>query len=250
MRTSHAFFIFINALTLGSAFERMQGNSRSLEVIIAAYRSFLYIRKKFMKYLVITLIWSGYCFLHSFMISIWFSNIMKRLLRKYYAFYRLFYVIVSTLLLFPIIRYTIQLDHEIVITYSTTLNIFRYIFIALGFLVFAKAFLIDYDVLHFLGFRQAMKFGTTENEPSNTHLKKSGLLGVVRHPMYSAVVVLLWCHSFTIADVFVNAVLTIYVVIGTFLEERKLVIEFGDSYIRYQNEVPMLIPFTKWKTNN
>jgi protein-S-isoprenylcysteine O-methyltransferase Ste14 len=175
---------------------------------------------------------------------------MMRLLKKYYAFYRLFYVLVSTLLLFPIIRYTIQLDHEVVISYSTTLNIFRYILITMGVLVFVKAFLIDYDVLHFLGFRQAMKFNTTEKEPLNTELKKSGLLGIVRHPMYSAVVVLLWCHSFTIADVIVNTVLTIYVVIGTFLEERKLVIEFGDSYIRYQKEVPMLIPFTKWRTNN
>jgi methanethiol S-methyltransferase len=203
-----------------------------------------------MKYLVITLIWSAYCFLHSFMISIWFSNVMKRLLREYYAFYRLFFVLVSTLLLFPIIRYTIQLDHEVVITYSTTLNIIRYILITMGVLVFAKAFLIDYDVLHFLGFRQALKFNKTEKELSHSELKKSGLLGIVRHPMYSAVVVLLWCHSFTIADVIVNAVLTIYVVIGTILEERKLVIEFGDSYIRYQKEVPMLIPFTRRRTIN
>ena len=203
-----------------------------------------------MKYLVITMIWAGYCFLHSFMISIWFSNIMKRLLKEYYAFYRLFFVLVSTLLLFPIISYTIQLDHEVVIKYSMTLNIFRYILIALGVLVFVKAFLIDYDVLHFLGFRQAMKFNTTEIEIPNTELKKSGLLGIVRHPMYFAVVVLLWCHSFTIADVIVNALLTIYVVIGTFLEERKLLVEFGDSYIRYQNEVPMLIPFTRWRTKN
>jgi protein-S-isoprenylcysteine O-methyltransferase Ste14 len=203
-----------------------------------------------MKYLVITLIWAGYCFLHSFMISIWFSNIMKRLLKEYYAFYRLFFVLVSTLLLFPIIRYTIQLDHEVVIQYSRTLNIFRYILITLGVLVFVKAFLIDYDVLHFFGIRQAMKFNKTEKEPSNTELKMSGLLGIVRHPMYFAVVVILWCHSFTIADVIVNAVLTIYVVIGTFLEERKLVNEFGDSYIRYKKKVPMLIPFTKWRTNN
>ncbi len=203
-----------------------------------------------MKYLVITLIWVGYCFLHSFMISIWFSNIMKHLIKEYYAFYRLFFVLVSTLLLFPIIRYTIQLDHVVVIQYSMTLNIFRYILITLGVLVFVKAFLLDYDVLHFLGFRQAMKFNTTEKEPSNTELKKSGLLGIVRHPMYSAVVVLLWCNSFTIADLIVNAVLTVYVVIGTFLEERKLVIEFGESYIRYQKEVPMLIPFTRWRTNN
>ena len=201
-----------------------------------------------MKYLVIILLWAVYCFLHSFMISIWFSNIMKRLLRNFYAFYRLFYVLVSSLLLLPLIRYTIQLDHEVVITYSTTFNIFRYILIALGTIVFMKAFLIDYDVLHFLGLRQALKFNSAENETSKSELKKNGLLGIVRHPMYFAVVILLWCNTFTIADIIVNAVLTIYVFIGTLLEERKLVIEFGDSYVRYQSEVPMLIPFTKWRT--
>lgn len=72
---------------------------------------------------------------------------------------------------------------------------------------------------------------------------------MVRHPMYFAVVVVLWCHSFTLADLIVNAVLTVYVVIGTWLEEKKLIAEFGDAYIRYQKEVPMLIPFTKWKTS-
>jgi methanethiol S-methyltransferase len=201
-----------------------------------------------MKYLIITIIWSGYCFLHSFMISIWFSRIMQRLLSKYYAFYRLFFVLVSTLLLIPLIRYTTQLDHEVVITYSNALNIVRYIVISCGVIVFTKAFLIDYDVLHFVGIRQALQFNTSEKEPMNTELKKSGLLGIVRHPMYSAVIIVLWCHSFTIADLIVNAVLTIYVVIGTLLEERKLLIEYGDSYIQYQKEVPMLIPFTGRKT--
>jgi len=43
----------------------------------------------------------------------------------------------------------------------------------------------------------------------------------------------------------INVVLTVYVVIGTKLEEKKLVLEYGDKYIKYQQEVPMLIPFTK-----
>jgi len=46
-------------------------------------------------------------------------------------------------------------------------------------------------------------------------------------------------------DIIINVVLTVYVVIGTKLEEKKLVLEYGDKYIKYQQEVPMLIPFTK-----
>jgi methanethiol S-methyltransferase len=201
-----------------------------------------------MKYLVIILMWAGYCFLHSFMISPWFTSIMQRLLKEYYAFYRLFFVLVSTLLFFPLIQYTIRFDHEIIITYSTGANIVRIFFMTCGMIVFVKAFLIDYDVLHFVGIRQAMKFNKIEKEPSHAELKKSGLLGIVRHPMYTAVVIVLWCHSFTIADLIVNAVLTIYIVIGTLLEERKLMLEFGDSYSRYKKEVPMLIPFIRRKT--
>jgi protein-S-isoprenylcysteine O-methyltransferase Ste14 len=201
-----------------------------------------------MKYLIITGLWAVYCFLHSFMISIWFTNILKRLFGKYYAFYRLFYVLVSTLLIVPLISFTSGLDHDVIITYSKAFNIIRYIFFIFGLLVFVKAFLIDYDVLHFFGIRQALNFNKTENEPKVTELRKNGLLGIVRHPMYIAVIIVLWCHSFTAADLLVNSLLTIYVVVGTILEERKLIAEFGDAYIRYQKEVPMLIPFTKWKT--
>ena len=40
-------------------------------------------------------------------------------------------------------------------------------------------------------------------------------------------------------------ILTVYVVIGTHLEERKLVAEFGDEYREYQQTVSMLFPW-KW----
>jgi protein-S-isoprenylcysteine O-methyltransferase Ste14 len=32
------------------------------------------------------------------------------------------------------------------------------------------------------------------------------------------------------------------VLIGTWLEEKKLVLEFGETYVKYQQEVPMIIP--------
>ena len=34
-----------------------------------------------------------------------------------------------------------------------------------------------------------------------------------------------------------------YVIVGTVLEEHKLLLEYGDEYRRYQKRVSMLIPF-------
>lgn len=63
--------------------------------------------------------------------------------------------------------------------------------------------------------------------------------------MYLALIIYLWGQTFRLDDIVVNIVLTIYIIIGIKLEEKKLVLEFGDTYVKYQQEVPMLIPFTK-----
>jgi len=39
-----------------------------------------------------------------------------------------------------------------------------------------------------------------------------------------------------------NGVLTVYIVVGTLLEEQKLVHEFGDAYRSYQRRVSMFVP--------
>jgi protein-S-isoprenylcysteine O-methyltransferase Ste14 len=115
-------------------------------------------------------------------------------------------------------------------------------------LLFFWAFFFNYDSLSFFGIRQIINFGKIiEINPAES-VKKNGLLGVIRHPMYLALIVFLWSTIFTLMDLFINTLLTIYVIIGTILEEKKLVLEFGDAYVKYQHEVPMLIPFIKPRT--
>lgn len=196
-----------------------------------------------MDYLLIASMWIAYCLLHSFLISTSFTNLMTRLLKDYYAFYRMFFVIISVVLLIPLIDYTNRLDNNIIINYSLPLNIILYTLTLGSLLMFFWAFFFDYDSLSFFGIRQMMNFGKKIN-PSG-ELKRDGLLGVVRHPMYFALIVYLWCQVFTVSDIIVNIVLTIYVIMGTIIEEKKLILEFGDAYVKYQKEVPMLIPFIK-----
>ena len=56
----------------------------------------------------------------------------------------------------------------------------------------------------------------------------------MRHPWYLAVVLLIWARNLQSADLVVNAVLMLYLMAGTMLEERKLVDAFGEEYRAYQ----------------
>lgn len=198
-----------------------------------------------MEYLLLSSIWVGYCFLHSFLISIRFTNYLTRVLKNYYAFYRLFYVLISLVLLIWIINIPTQLDNEIVITNFPPWSIIRQILTWGSLLMFFWAFFFNYDSLSFFGIRQMLNFGKMKQINPSEKIKKNGLLALTRHPMYLALIIYLWCQTFSMADILVNAILTIYVIIGTVLEEKKLILEFGDAYRKYQQEVPMLIPFTK-----
>jgi protein-S-isoprenylcysteine O-methyltransferase Ste14 len=80
--------------------------------------------------------------------------------------------------------------------------------------------------------RQIMNLGKVGTINPDTSIKKNGLLGVVRHPMYLTLIVFLWSTIFTLTDLIVNTLLTIYVIIGTRLEEKKLVIVSATSIIK------------------
>ena len=202
-----------------------------------------------MKYIQIALLWTGYCALHSYLISTGFTNSLVRALKKYYAFYRTFYVLFSLVLLIPLINYTGQQDPEIIMTDGLALNIVRKVLAAGSLVMFFWAFFFNYDSLSFFGIRQILNFGKTKTTNPSEEVKKSGLLGIMRHPMYFSLIIYLWCQTYRLVDIVANTVLTIYVIVGTILEEKKLVLEFGDTYVKYQQEVPMLIPFTKAKRN-
>ena len=142
--------------------------------------------------------------------------------------------------------YAIPLPLE---AYEYPLSIVRYALIVGSLTMFFYTFFFNYDPLSFFGIRQILNSRKAKDSGSSADIRKNGLLGIIRHPMYLALIIYLWCQTFRMTDVVINAVLTVYVVVGTKLEEKKLVLEYGDSYIKYQQEVPMLIPFTKAKGN-
>jgi len=67
----------------------------------------------------------------------------------------------------------------------------------------------------------------------------------VRHPLYFFVLIMLWSRpDLTMDRLLFNLLWSGWIYAGTLLEERDLLVEFGDVYKRYQAVVPMLLP---WK---
>ena len=61
--------------------------------------------------------------------------------------------------------------------------------------------------------------------------------------MYLVVLLMIWGYpELTIDRLLFNVLWTLWIVVGTVLEERDLCDEFGDDYREYQRSVPMLVP--------
>lgn len=91
-----------------------------------------------------------------------------------------------------------------------------------------------YDMDEFLGLRPARR--ATEK------LAISGFHRHVRHPWYSLSLVLIWTRDMNPPMLVTALAITLYFVIGSRLEEKKLLALHGDAYRRYMARVPGLLP--------
>ena len=75
-------------------------------------------------------------------------------------------------------------------------------------------------------------------------LQTDGLHKYTRHPLYLGtfmfVIGLFFCFPY-LSNLISIIVIVIYTIIGAWFEEKKLVKEFGQAYLNYQQDVPMII---------
>ena len=83
-------------------------------------------------------------------------------------------------------------------------------------------------------------------DPTSMPITVAGPYRWVRHPLYLFMILLIWsCPDLTRDRLLFNLLWTLWIVIGSYLEENDLIAEFGDVYREYQKRVPMLVPFLK-----
>ncbi len=103
------------------------------------------------------------------------------------------------------------------------------------------------DPLRFAGISQALAYLRNDPLPLPAErLQVSGFYSLVRHPLYLFSLLALWPAPI-MTDAYLGFLVgvTIYFVVGSRLEERRLAQDFGAAYTAYQRRVPWLIPWPR-----
>ncbi len=112
----------------------------------------------------------------------------------------------------------------------------------LGFLtVPVVSFLTDHFEL--FGLRQVFEYALTK-PLSSSEFKERALYKKVRHPMMLAFLVAFWATPhMTVGHLLFAVLMTAYILVGVYFEERDLARKHGKAYLDYQARVPKLLPF-------
>ena len=187
--------------------------------------------------LILSLSWLAYFLLHSLLASLWFKQVVNHYCPRCAASYRLAYNILATLLLLPLLLLMMQWQQAFLWSWKGGMLWFMNAMALLSILGFVVT-LKYYDMAEFIGLRQ-LQTATIEDQEQ---FSLSPLHHFVRHPWYFFGLVILWTRSMDIMMLVSVMAMTLYFIIGSWLEERKLVHYHGDIYLRYQKRVPALIP--------
>src|SRR5262249_36624451 len=97
------------------------------------------------------------------------------------------------------------------------------------------------DATRFFGLRQAWQ---REQTPPPESLHLGGPYRYVRHPLMACMLLFLWAHPvMPPALVLLSGGMTLYILLGIWLEERDLTRRFGMAYTDYRRRVPALVPW-------
>lgn len=118
---------------------------------------------------------------------------------------------------------------------------------ALSFVGWVIVFLSTFMINHFELFGLHQVVNNLSSRPMPPARFRAPLLyGLVRHPIYLGFLIAFWAApTMSVGRLLFAGVTTAYILIGIQLEERDLVVVFGDEYRRYRSRVAMLLPWRK-----
>lgn len=183
--------------------------------------------------------WIAYSLVHSLLASLAVKRWVARTRPDWMPAYRLFFNAVAVLLLIPILWLTFAFRGEPLWCWEGP-----WFWLVNGVSGFALAGFVwslrFYDGSEFFGLRQ-WREGQRRVEDQE-RLQISPLHRYVRHPWYFLGLLLIWTRDMDPALLLGAVCITLYFIVGSRLEERKLVEYHGEAYRRYLTRVAGLVP--------
>ena len=194
------------------------------------------------KYLYAVLGWVLWCTVHSTLISTTVTDFAKKKLGGSFRFYRLFYNVVSLVTLIPIVSYSHTLREAPIFRWEGSLGIVQVFLLAVSVYLFVAGGR-HYSWARFWGISQIKAGRAGRSLADSSTFVVSGIHRIIRHPWYIGGILIVWAQDLSASTILINMVISVYFMIGAVLEERKLVLEFGENYREYQRSVSMLFPW-------
>ncbi len=190
-----------------------------------------------LNHIILATLWVVYCVLHSVLASIRVKKSVQKKAGKAYHYYRLFYTLFAAFSLAALLYYQLTIPSKKTFEQSLLLTIGGWLLSAIGLglmLVCIRKYFMSLSGLKSLF-----------QESPASELMITGVHRYMRHPLYLGTFLFIWglwilfpTYSLLVA----NLVITGYTLFAIRLEEDKLVAEFGETYRKYQEAVPKLIP--------
>ncbi len=190
-----------------------------------------------MDFVYLFLAWGLYFVIHSVLASDSVKRKVKNTLTNLFPLYRIGYNLFAIISLLPVLYYQNSINDPIFFPINMLVQIIAYGILLSGLLLGYFAFK-NYSSAEFLGLDY-------KQQSQANKLNTAGLNKHVRHPLYSASLLIVWGYFFSnlnSTSLIMATAITTYLIIGTKLEEKKLIVEFGQPYKEYIKNTPMLIP--------
>lgn len=186
-----------------------------------------------MKYLILIALWLLYFTLHSVLASSKVKFFFEKFLKNGFRFYRIIYSLISTVGLFLLLLFNASIPSKSLFASTGLVRYLSLMVSTFGVIVISRAFR-EYRFSSFVGLKQ-----------ETGEFSQTGILQHVRHPIYSGTILIVigfFLFNPSMATLISVSCVLVYLPVGIYLEERKLIKQFGDQYVSYKKEVPSIFP--------
>lgn len=195
------------------------------------------------EYLLIIGVYVLYFAFHSLMASLWMKQRIASCCPTVIPYYRLIFNSLAIILACPLAYLAWRYPGEPLWQWH---GVARYITTGTALLAFIALLysLRIYDMREFSGLRQVRN--KVHSVKDMEHFRISDFHRFVRHPWYFLILVILWSRDLSTTQLLITALISAYLVLGSYLEERKLLAYHGEVYKAYRQRVAGLFPLP-WK---